>query len=72
MFINSQNNEIKPNLYPQFEKSDTKSLKTLKLELENQELGLEIDWQSAVTKWTGEYMDYHMAAEALFKRDFGL
>ena len=72
VLVNSQNNEIKPNLYPQFEKSNTKSLKTLKLELENQELGLEIDWQTAVTKWTGEYMDYHMAAEALFKRDYGL
>ena len=72
MFMNSQNNEIKPNLYPQFDKCNTKSLKPLKLELENQELGLEIDWQTAVTKWTGEYMDYHMAAEALFKRDYGL
>ena len=72
MFMNNQDNEIKQNLYPQFDKCNTKSLKPLKIELENQELGLEIDWQTAVTEWRGEYMDYHMAAEALFNRDYGL
>ncbi len=72
MFMNPQNNEIKPNLYPQFENTCTKDCTPLRIELENQELGLEIDWKTAVTEWRGEVMDYYMAAEALFKRDYGL
>ena len=40
--------------------------------MENQELGLEINWKTAVTEWRGEVMDYYMAAEALFSRDYGL
>ena len=54
VLVNSQNNEIKPNLYPQFENSYTKDCTPLRIELENQKLGLEIDWKTAVTKWTGD------------------
>ena len=33
-----------------------------------EELGLEIDSQTAITAWRGEAMDYGLAVDALFRR----
>jgi hypothetical protein len=58
-------------LHPQFqvEVKDVPAETFLAIEREHKELGLEIDYRTAVTVWLGESMDYSMAVGALLNRN---
>ncbi len=72
VFKNTSGKEIKQALYPQFEKQETTTGTALAIEVENEQLGLEIDSDTAITSWLGGEMDYSMAVEGLLKTGIGL
>ncbi|MEX2489025.1 MAG: DUF222 domain-containing protein, partial [Pseudomonadales bacterium] len=61
VFINKHNQIIKRSLYPQFPGVGGAEA----LVRYNQEQGIEIDAETALTRWTGESMDDQMALEVL-------
>ena len=72
IFINAQGKQIEQALFPQFRDENFPALEvesdmSLSIELENADLGLEIDDQTAVTARQGESMDYGLAVDALIE-----
>jgi hypothetical protein len=70
-FIDAAGETIQRALYPQFTPSETVLSESLMIESDNQELGLNIDSQTAITLWRGEDMDYGMAVGVLYDRQYG-
>ncbi len=78
VFTSSTGQVIEQALYPQFKSSDLKNAhfgpqnsgadNLLAIESENEELGLKIDSQTAITAWRGEAMDYGLAVDALIRK----
>ncbi len=65
MFKDATGKQIPVALYPQFKSSKSMADGSLAIEIENAELGLQIDSRTAVTAWRGERMDYDLAVAAL-------
>lgn len=66
-FLEPRGKPLQPALYPQFELENVSAETFFEIERQNEELGLEIDPETAVTAWQGEVMDYGMGVEALFR-----
>ena len=60
-FYDSHGEQIQNTFYPQFPKDA--SAESSSVETENEEHGVNIDVNTAVTKWTGESCDYSMAID---------
>jgi len=65
VFRESSGKPIPSALFPQFETSKPMADGSLLVEIDNGELGLQIDSRTAVTAWRGERMDYDLAVAAL-------
>lgn len=67
VFFDPNGNAMPSAHYPQFETKNVSAETFFELERQNEDLGLEIDPDTAVTAWQGEAMDYDLGVEALFK-----
>ena len=65
VFTDATGKQIPVALYPQFENSKPVADGSLLIEIENGEMGLQIDSRTAVTAWRGERMDYDLGVAAL-------
>jgi len=64
-FLDSHGKEIKATLWPQFDAPVMDGDGRTGIELDNGRFGVEIDADTAVTRWQGERMDYGMAIGAM-------
>ena len=68
-FIGHDGQAIAPTLHPQFPGVGNAAAATQRLKDDNRERGVAIDRRTAVTRWTGERMDYSLCVGALMHRD---
>ena len=68
-FIGNDGQSIAAARHPQFPGVGTAAAATQRLKDDNRERGVAIDRRTAVTRWTGERMDYSLCVGALMHRD---
>ena len=68
-FIGNDGQSIAPARYPQFPGVGSAAAAARRLEGDNRERGVAIDRRTAVTRWTGERVDYSLCVGELMRRD---
>ena len=68
-FIGNDGRLIAPALHPQFPGVGSAAAATRRLEDDNRNRGVTIDRRTAVTRWTGERVDYSLCVGELMHRD---
>jgi len=71
VFLDPKGNVIPTAPYPQFDLKNVSAETFLEIERQNEELGLAIGPDTAVTAWQGEVMDYGLAVDGLLRLDQG-